>query len=121
YVERVAFPYFIDKAERFRMQPPGVEHEDANRQAGGRDRVREDHVLRLQAVGEHGGRIALRDLQQRLRECAHASRRRKSGNGRFTDAWKDSLKSSNAASAACGSSPSRSSKASKPQLSRKNR
>ena len=45
-------------------------------------------------------------------------RLRKSGMGWLTEAWYDSLKSLNAASASSGSSPSRSRNASKPQLSR---
>src|SRR5262249_48517150 len=86
YLQRVALAYLVDQSERFGVQPPGVEDEDADRQARAGNRVREDHVLGLQTVCKHGGRMALRDLTQLLRKSAHARRRRKSGSGRFGDA-----------------------------------
>jgi len=58
-----------------------------DRQAQVRDRVRDDHVLGLQAARKRGRREALGNLAQRGFQSAHRVRRRKRGWGRVTDAW----------------------------------
>src|SRR6266850_2426033 len=119
HVHSVIIFYFLNQHQGIRVQAAGIEHEDLDRQAGARDGVGKDHVFGRKAAGQRGRREFRGDALEACQEGIdfHPERRRKSGTGRATEAWYDSLKSAKPVSASTGSSPSRRRNASKPQLS----
>ncbi len=86
-IDAVLLADFSHQIQRFGVQAPGVEDEDADRQLGAGDGVRQHHVFGRQAARQRGRRMMRRDALQGIAQefCVH-ERRRNSGCGLAAEA-----------------------------------